>query len=67
MFSRKADAMLVSLKNEPVFGLTVPAKIQTYMASGKRILGMLNGEGQKLINDSRCGFAVEARKSRTAG
>jgi glycosyltransferase involved in cell wall biosynthesis len=48
------------LKNEPVFSLTVPAKIQAYMASSKIILGSLNGEGQKLINESGCGIAVEA-------
>ena len=60
LFFEKADAMLVSLKDEPIFSLTVPAKIQAYMASGKVILGMLNGEGKELINDSSCGFAVSA-------
>lgn len=59
-FFKKADVMLVSLKNEPVFSLTVPAKIQAYMASGKVVLGMLNGEGNKLINESNSGFAVDA-------
>jgi glycosyltransferase involved in cell wall biosynthesis len=59
-FYSKADVMLVSLKDEPVFALTVPAKIQAYMASGKIILGALNGEGNKLINESQCGFAVSA-------
>jgi glycosyltransferase involved in cell wall biosynthesis len=59
-FFSKADVMLVSLKDEPVFALTVPAKIQAYMASGKIILGTLNGEGNKLINESKCGFAVSA-------
>ena len=59
-FFSKADAMLVSLKDEAVFALTVPAKIQAYMASGKVILGVLNGEGNKLINDSKCGYAVSA-------
>ena len=61
-FFKKADAMLVSLKGEPVFALTVPAKIQAYMASSKIILGMLNGEGKSLINDSGCGLAVAAEK-----
>lgn len=56
----KADAMLVSLKNEPVFSLTVPAKIQAYMASAKIILGSLNGEGNLIINNSGCGYAVNA-------
>ena len=59
-FFKKADVMLVSLKDEPVFALTVPAKVQAYMSSGKIILGMLNGEGNKLINNSKCGFAVSA-------
>ena len=57
---RKADVMLVSLKDEPIFALTVPAKVQAYMASGKIILGMLNGEGKDLINESKCGIAVSA-------
>ncbi|MBF4517608.1 glycosyltransferase family 4 protein [Flavobacterium sp. ANB] len=60
LFFKKADVMLVSLKDEPVFALTVPAKVQAYMSSGKIILGVLNGEGNKLINDSKCGFAVAA-------
>ncbi|MGB5555188.1 MAG: glycosyltransferase family 4 protein [Flavobacteriaceae bacterium] len=60
IFFEKADAMLVSLKNEPIFRLTVPAKIQAYMASGKIILGMINGEANNMINESGCGYAVEA-------
>lgn len=59
-FFEKADAMLVSLKNESIFKLTVPAKIQAYMASGKIILGMINGEANQLINESGCGYAVPA-------
>ncbi len=57
---QKADAMLVSLKDEPTFALTIPAKVQAYLASGKIILGMFNGEGQNLINESNAGFAVNA-------
>ena len=64
LFFKKADAMLVSLKNKPTFSLTVPAKIQAYMASGKMILGMLNGEGMDLINSSGVGFAVKAGHSK---
>jgi len=59
-FFKKADAMLVSLKNEAIFELTVPAKIQTYMASGKIIIGMINGEANQLINESGVGYAVSA-------
>lgn len=56
----KADIMLVSLKDSPAFALTVPAKIQAYMAASKIILGMINGEGHNLINSSGCGLSVNA-------
>lgn len=59
-FFEKADAMLVSLKDEPIFRRTVPAKIQAYMASGKIVLGMINGEANRLIAESECGYAVAA-------
>ena len=59
-FFKKADAMLVSLKNNPTFKKTIPAKIQAYMSTGSIILGMLSGEGKDLINQSGSGFAVDA-------
>jgi glycosyltransferase involved in cell wall biosynthesis len=59
-FFREADVMLVSLKDEFIFGLTVPAKIQTYLACGKPILAMLNGEGAEIIKNSNSGFVVNA-------
>lgn len=57
---KKADVMLVSLKDKPIFSLTVPAKIQAYLASGKIILGMFNGEGAEIINQANCGTTVPA-------
>ena len=57
---KQAHAMLVSLKDKYPFSLTVPAKVQAYMASGKIILGMVNGEAKTLINESGSGYAVEA-------
>lgn len=55
-----ADAMLVSLKNDYIFNLTVPAKVQAYMSAGKPIIAMLNGEGAQNIKDAACGVAVNA-------
>ncbi len=51
-----ADALIVSLKNENIFSLTVPSKIPSYLASGKPILGALDGEGAKVISDSKAGY-----------
>ena len=59
-FFEKADVMLVSLKDEPIFNLTLPAKTQAYMMSGKPIVGMMSGEGQYLIDEAECGLCVNA-------
>lgn len=59
-FFAHADALLISLKNEKAFSMTIPAKLQTYLASGIPILGMLNGEGAEIINNSQSGFACNA-------
>lgn len=59
-FFSKADVMVVSLRDEYIFSLTIPAKTQSYMASGKPIVSMLNGEGNKIIHDSKCGFTAQA-------
>lgn len=59
-FFNKADAMLVTLKDDPIFNLTVPAKVQAYMSASKPIIAMLNGEGAENIIEANCGFAVNA-------
>lgn len=51
-----ADVMLLTLKNEDIFSLTIPAKVQSYMAFGRPIIGMLNGIGSNLIIDADCGY-----------
>jgi len=55
----KADSLFLSLKSDVIFSKTVPAKLQTYMALGKPIIGVLEGEGAKLIVDSDCGIVEE--------
>ncbi|AZB21745.1 glycosyltransferase WbuB [Kaistella haifensis] len=57
-FFDKADVMLVTLKDDPIFNLTVPAKVQAYMSASKPIIAMLNGEGADNIAEAKCGFAV---------
>jgi len=55
-----ADVMLVTLKRKSIYALTVPSKIQSYLASGKIIIGMLDGEGNKIINESKGGYCVNS-------
>lgn len=60
-----ADVMLLSLKDEGIFTLTIPSKIQSYMAFGKPIIGMLNGVGSDLISKANCGYVGMAGDSKT--
>lgn len=55
-----SDALIVTLKNEDILRVTLPAKVQSYMASGKPILAAINGEGNRIIKDSNCGLVGEA-------
>jgi glycosyltransferase involved in cell wall biosynthesis len=55
-----ADVLLVSLKKDPVFSLTFPAKIQSYMACGRPILACLDGEGATVIQESGAGIYCPA-------
>ncbi len=59
-FFNHADLLLLSLKDDPILNLTVPAKLQAYMAAGKPVVGMLNGEGARTITEADCGFIVPA-------
>lgn len=56
-FYSSADVLILALKDEYIFSLTVPAKLQTYMTSGKPIVAMINGEAANIINESASGFA----------
>lgn len=55
-FFAHADAMLVTLKKSTNFSLTLPNKIQTYMANSKPIIASLDGEGARVILESKCGY-----------
>ena len=55
-----ADVLLVSLKRDPIFSLTLPAKIQSYMACGRPILACIDGEGATVIQESGAGISCPA-------
>lgn len=59
-FFAQADAMLVTLSDKFIFSLTIPSKTQAYMASGKPILTMLNGVGNDVVEDAKCGLTANA-------
>lgn len=55
-FFSLADVMLVTLKRDPIFSLTVPAKIQSYLACGRPVLAALDGEGARIIEEAAAGI-----------
>lgn len=55
-FYAKADAMLITLAADPVLSLTLPGKIQSYMAVGRPIIGAIDGETRTVIEEAKCGF-----------
>jgi glycosyltransferase involved in cell wall biosynthesis len=59
-FFEAADALLVSLKAEPIFAMTIPGKVQSYLAAGRPLLGMLDGEGAELIERAGAGLVCRA-------
>ena len=59
-FYLSADALLVTLKDNPVFSMTIPGKLQAYLAAGKPILTMLSGEGSRIVTDAGCGYVAKS-------
>ena len=59
-FFKHANALLVSLKDEPIFSMTIPGKLQSYLASGIPVVAMLNGEGAEVVRSSRAGLTCPA-------
>lgn len=59
-FYKMADAMLVTLKADPLLSLTLPGKVQSYMAAGKPIIGAIDGETALVIEAAQCGYCGKA-------
>lgn len=52
-----ADALLVSLRTNEVFAKTIPGKVQAYLASGKPVIAMIDGEAARVVRESGAGMA----------
>ena len=64
-FFAAADALLVSLKDTKIFSMTIPGKLQSYLACGRPIIGSLNGIGAEIINKSKSGFVSASEDSKS--
>ncbi len=59
-FYRKADVLLITLRGNNAVGDTMPGKLQTYMTTGKPIMGAINGAAHQVIEEAQCGSCVNA-------
>ena len=59
-FTTLADALLISLSDSPDLGLTVPAKLASYMAAGKPVVASLDGAGADAVRAAGCGVVSDA-------
>ena len=59
-FYKMADALLITLRNISEIGKTMPAKLQTYMTTGKPIFGAISGAAEEVIKKASCGRTVSA-------
>lgn len=55
---RAASVLLVTLARSDAFALTVPSKVQAYLAAGKPILAALDGEGARVVAEAGAGFTA---------
>ncbi|OGW24271.1 MAG: glycosyltransferase WbuB [Nitrospirae bacterium GWB2_47_37] len=55
-----ADVMLVTLKKEYIFSLTIPSKVQSYLACAKPIIAAIDGEGAGIIEEAGAGIVCPA-------
>lgn len=58
-----ADAMLVTLEDKPYANMTIPGKVQSYMAVGKPVIGAINGSCADFIKNNDIGYACPSGDS----
>ena len=51
-----ADVLLVHLKDDPLFAITIPSKVQTYLAIGRPILIGVRGDAADLVLKTQAGL-----------
>jgi len=55
---RQADAFLLTLKSIGYMGMTIPAKLQEYMAVGRPIIAAISGAAEQVIYEAECGLVA---------
>ena len=64
MYVHFADCAYLSFSDNKLFDMTMPAKLQTYLACATPILAAVGGESANIISESKCGIVVERKIER---
>lgn len=59
-YLNSADALLVHLKKDDLFKITIPSKTQAYMAAGRPLIMAVDGDAADLVIKSGCGVVAES-------
>lgn len=55
------DVAFISFADDELWKMTIPAKLQSYMACGMPVLAVADGETKRIIDESECGVCIENR------
>ncbi len=59
-YFKACDGALLTLLDTPIWAMTIPAKLQSYMAFGIPVIASANGEVKRLIHEADCGYVSPA-------
>ena len=59
-----ADVLLVTLRKDPIFELTIPSKVQPYLACARPVIAALDGEGSRIIREAKAGATCPTENPR---
>lgn len=59
-FYAASDAMLITFARNRLLAYTMPLKLHTYLAGGRPVLGSVDGDARRVIEEAACGFCAPA-------
>jgi glycosyltransferase involved in cell wall biosynthesis len=55
-FFALADALLLTLRKDDIFALTIPSRLQAYLACGRPVVAAIEGEGARIVKEAGAGL-----------
>ena len=57
-----SDVLLVHLRDDPLFAITIPSKTQTYLAAGRPLIVAVRGDAAQLVQEAGAGLTCEPQQ-----